>query len=55
MEGHVFFFSKFNLAIYCYTCDNDVTDPDIAKHLKNLGINIKEQVKTEKTVTEMVN
>lgn len=41
-------------AVFCYTCCEDVIDPDIAMHLNVLGINIAEQKKTEKTMTELV-
>lgn len=29
------------LAIFCYACDDDVLDPNLAEHLGNLGIDIK--------------
>ena len=40
-------------SLYCYTCDNDVKDEYLPDHLKNLGIDINTQKKTDKTVTEM--
>ena len=40
-------------SLYCYTCDNDVKDEFLPDHLKNLGIDINTQRKTDKTVTEM--
>ena len=40
-------------SLYCYACDNDVKDENLAVHLSNLGIDIITQKKTDKTVTEM--
>jgi len=40
-------------SLYCYACDNDVKDPELANHLHNFGIDIATQKKTDKTVTEM--
>ena len=40
-------------SLYCYTCDNDVKDDNLAMHLQNLGIDISTQKKTDKTVTEL--
>jgi len=40
-------------SIYCYKCDEDVLDSKLAEHMHRLGVKIAEQVKTEKTVTEM--
>ena len=40
-------------SLYCYACDNDVKDENLAQHLQNLGIDINTQKKTDKTVTEM--
>jgi len=37
-------------AIYCYACDEDRNDNKLAEHLSKLGIDVKEQTKTEKTV-----
>jgi ubiquitin carboxyl-terminal hydrolase 5/13 len=42
-----------NLAVYCYACNNDVKDPELAGHLVHFGIDISEQKKTEKTMTEL--
>ena len=39
--------------VYCYACDDERTDPEIAKHLAHWGINIAEREKTEKSLTEM--
>lgn len=39
--------------IYCYACNEERTDPDIASHLAHWGINIAEREKTEKSLTEM--
>ncbi len=40
-------------SLYCYACDNDVKDENLAEHLRNLGIDISTQRKTDKTVTEL--
>ena len=40
-------------SLYCYACDNDVKDENLAEHLTNLGIDISTQKKTDKTVTEL--
>ena len=39
--------------IYCYACDEERTDPDLARHLSHWGIDIAERQKTEKSLTEM--
>lgn len=39
--------------VYCYTCDDERVDENLATHLANWGINIAERQKTEKTLTEM--
>ncbi|KAJ1554590.1 hypothetical protein HK096_002847, partial [Nowakowskiella sp. JEL0078] len=39
--------------IYCYACDYERIDPNLAGHLKNFGINIASQQKTERTITEL--
>ena len=39
--------------IYCYACNEERTDPDLAAHLAHWGINIAEREKTEKSLTEM--
>lgn len=41
------------LAVYCYACNNDVKDPELAIHLIHFGIDVAEQKKTEKTMTEL--
>lgn len=42
-----------NADIYCYACDEERVDPDIAAHLAHWGINIADRQKTEKSLTEM--
>ena len=39
--------------IYCYACNDERTDPELANHLARWGINIAEREKTEKSLTEM--
>ena len=39
--------------IYCYKCNEERTDPELAAHLAHWGINIAEREKTEKSLTEM--
>ncbi|EAT89615.2 hypothetical protein SNOG_02884 [Parastagonospora nodorum SN15] len=39
--------------IYCYACDEERVDPALPDHLAHWGINIKDRVKTEKSLTEM--
>ena len=39
--------------IYCYACDEERIDPELPDHLAHWGINIKDRVKTEKSLTEM--
>ena len=39
--------------IYCYACNEERVDPEIASHLSHWGINIAEREKTEKSLTEM--
>lgn len=39
--------------IYCYACNEERTDPELAAHLAHWGINIAEREKTEKSLTEM--
>jgi ubiquitin carboxyl-terminal hydrolase 5/13 len=39
--------------IYCYSCNEERTDPELAAHLAHWGINIAEREKTEKSLTEM--
>ncbi|MBZ6376858.1 MAG: hypothetical protein LBE67_18325 [Kocuria palustris] len=40
--------------MYCYACDDARIDPHLAKHLGNFGIQVAEQKKTEKSMTELV-
>lgn len=40
--------------MHCYNCDEEVQDKEIAKHLNNFGIKVETQVKTEKTISELV-
>jgi hypothetical protein len=40
--------------VYCYQCDEERNDPELKKHLANWGIEITDQEKTEKTMTELV-
>ena len=40
-------------SIHCYKCDDEVLDNDLAAHLDVLGIEISNQVKTEKNVAEL--
>lgn len=42
-----------NADIYCYRCDEERIDPELAKHLTHWGINIAEREKTEKSLMEM--
>ncbi|KAF2268477.1 ubiquitin carboxyl-terminal hydrolase 14 [Lojkania enalia] len=39
--------------IYCYACDDERIDPELPNHLLHWGINIKDRIKTEKSLTEM--
>ncbi|KAI9328678.1 hypothetical protein DFJ73DRAFT_800540 [Zopfochytrium polystomum] len=39
--------------IFCYKCEDDRLDPHLARHLRNFGINIAEQQKTEKSLAEL--
>jgi ubiquitin carboxyl-terminal hydrolase 5/13 len=39
--------------IYCYSCDEERIDPELPDHLAHWGINIKDRIKTEKSLTEM--
>jgi ubiquitin carboxyl-terminal hydrolase 5/13 len=39
--------------IYCYKCDEERVDPELPNHLAHWGINIKDRIKTEKSLTEM--
>lgn len=39
--------------IYCYACNEERIDPELPNHLAHWGIDIKDRVKTEKSLTEM--
>ncbi|KAL5431330.1 hypothetical protein PMIN06_012341 [Paraphaeosphaeria minitans] len=39
--------------VYCYACDEERVDPELPDHLAHWGINIKDRIKTEKSLTEM--
>lgn len=39
--------------VYCYTCDEERIDEDLAAHLAHWGIILSERQKTEKSLTEM--
>lgn len=39
--------------IFCYGCNEERTDPELASHLAHWGIKIAEQEKTEKSLAEM--
>ncbi|KXJ95022.1 ubiquitin carboxyl-terminal hydrolase [Microdochium bolleyi] len=39
--------------VYCYQCDEERVDENLASHLAHWGIILSEQVKTEKSLTEM--
>lgn len=39
--------------IYCYKCNEERTDPELAAHLANWGINLMGREKTEKSLMEM--
>ena len=51
-ETHVIFI--INLAVYCYTCDDDVKDNSLIEHLGIYGIKTDSMIKTEKTISELV-
>jgi ubiquitin carboxyl-terminal hydrolase 5/13 len=40
--------------VYCYKCDDSKLDLELATHLATFGINVLTQLKTEKTMTELV-
>lgn len=42
------------LDIYCYICNDAKLDNDLSTHLANWGINVSQQLKTEKSMTELV-
>jgi ubiquitin carboxyl-terminal hydrolase 5/13 len=39
--------------IYCYACDEERVDPELPNHLAHWGINIKDRIKTEKSLVEL--
>ncbi|KAI9805269.1 MAG: hypothetical protein M1833_005722 [Piccolia ochrophora] len=39
--------------VYCYACNDERTDPELASHLAHWGINLADREKTEKSLTEM--
>lgn len=39
--------------LYCYSCDEQVTDSDFVKHAAKIGIDVSTAVKTEQTTTEL--
>ncbi|CDH49949.1 ubiquitin carboxyl-terminal hydrolase 14 [Lichtheimia corymbifera JMRC:FSU:9682] len=39
--------------IYCYICNDPKLDNDLSTHLANWGINVSQQLKTEKSMTEL--
>ncbi|KAJ3082605.1 hypothetical protein HK102_001574 [Quaeritorhiza haematococci] len=39
--------------VFCYRCGEERSNPHLAKHLANFGINIATQQKTEKNLTEL--
>jgi ubiquitin carboxyl-terminal hydrolase 5/13 len=39
--------------IYCYSCDDERTDPELAGHLAHWGIILSERIQTEKSLTEL--
>lgn len=41
-----------NASIHCYHCDDEVLDPELPAHLAVFGIDVAQQVKTEKTIAE---
>ena len=42
-----------NADIYCYACNDEKVDPELATHLAHWGIKIADRQKTEKSLTEM--
>lgn len=53
MVNHALYISYY-LDIYCYSCDDAKVDNDLSTHLANWGINVLDQSKTEKSMTELV-
>lgn len=52
-EGKACILSSNHLALFCYACDDDVIDPSLSQHMEVFGIDVKKQVKTEKTMAEL--
>jgi ubiquitin carboxyl-terminal hydrolase 5/13 len=40
-------------SVHCYACDDEVIDNFLRDHLQNFGIDVEQQVKTEKTIAEL--
>ena len=40
--------------IYCYLCNDEVSDPNLGSHLANFGLNVDNVEKTEKSLAELV-
>lgn len=40
--------------IYCYSCNDERSDPHLAQHLANWGIEVASQQKTERSMAELV-
>ncbi|ORX68746.1 ubiquitinyl hydrolase [Linderina pennispora] len=38
---------------YCYKCDENRLDPELAQHLQKFGISVAAQLKTEKSIAEL--
>ncbi|EXJ89583.1 ubiquitin thiolesterase [Capronia epimyces CBS 606.96] len=45
--------SEGHADVYCYKCNEERIDPELAKHLAHWGINVTEREKTEKSLMEM--
>ncbi|KLJ11056.1 ubiquitin thiolesterase [Blastomyces silverae] len=39
--------------VFCYKCNDEIIDPDLAAHLKHWNINIADREKTEQSLVEM--
>ncbi|KKZ61819.1 ubiquitin thiolesterase [[Emmonsia] crescens] len=39
--------------VFCYKCNDEILDPDLASHLKHWNINIADREKTEQSLVEM--
>eukprot|EP00698_Gefionella_okellyi_P005739 TRINITY_DN151_c0_g1_i2.p1 TRINITY_DN151_c0_g1~~TRINITY_DN151_c0_g1_i2.p1 ORF type:complete len:722 (-),score=193.89 TRINITY_DN151_c0_g1_i2:124-2289(-) len=42
-----------NADIHCYSCEEERRDPELALHLQHFGIDVRDQVKTERSMAEM--